>query len=329
MPANLPPQYIETEKKLKTAKSPEEKIAVYEELLAMIPKHKGTDKLQALLKTKIAKQKALAQKKPVVGRRAPSFTIEKQGAGQVVLIGPPNSGKSSLIKVLTNSQPDIGSYPFTTHTPAPAMMDYFNIQIQLVDTPPISPEYIDTWHSELIKSADGVLIVLDLSASDPSLDLLAQYEKWEEKNMVIVAPGTELHSSNQIPRDKIRIVANKIDLSDSVSRYRDLVDNFSPEYSIMAVSAESEENIEELRRNIYDMLNILRVYSKIPSKKPDLDDPFVLKIGSTLMDMAKVVHRDFAAKLKFARIWGEGKYEGQKVNRDYILQDGDILELHL
>jgi small GTP-binding protein len=329
MPANLPPQYMETEKKLKTARTPEEKIAVYEELLAIIPKHKGTDKLQALLKTKIAKQKSLALKKPVIGRRGPTYSIEKQGAGQVVLIGPPNSGKSSLIKALTNSHPDIGSWPFTTHSPAPAMMDFFNIRIQLVDTPPISPEYIDTWHSELIKSADGVLIVLDLDSADPSLDLLALYEKWEEKGLVVVPTGTEIRSANEIRRGKIRIVANKIDLPESGRHLKELMDNFGEEYPITAVSAETGEKMEELRGNVYNMLHILRVYSKIPGKKPEMRDPFILEIGSTLMDMAKTVHKDFAMKLKFARIWGEGKYEGQKVNKDYVLREGDIIELHL
>ena len=329
MPANLPPQYMETEKKLKTARTPEEKIAIYEELLAIIPKHKGTDKLQALLKTKIAKQKSLAQKKPVISRRGSTFSIEKQGAGQVVLIGPPNSGKSSLVKALTNSQPDIGSWPFTTHTPAPAMMDFFNIRIQLVDTPPISPEYIDTWHSELIKSADGVLIVLDLSSPDPGLDLLALFEKWEEKNLVIVPPGTWIQSGNQISAGKIRIVANKLDLHEGEGRFQELIADFGKEYPITAVSAENGENLEKLSGDVYNMLHILRVYSKIPGKKPDMSDPFVLKIGSTLMDMAKTVHKDFAIQLKFARIWGEGKFEGQKVNKDYILQDGDIIELHL
>jgi ribosome-interacting GTPase 1 len=329
MPANLPPQYMETEKKLKTARTPEEKIAIYEELLAIIPKHKGTDKLQALLKTKIAKQKALAQKKPVVGRRGPTFTVEKQGAGQVVLIGPPNSGKSSIIKALTNFEPDIGSYPFTTHTPAPAMMDYVNIQIQLVDTPPISPEYIDTWHSELIKSSDGILIVLDLGSEDPGLDLLALYEKWEEKNMVVVPPGTEIVSANQIRRGKIMIVANKTDLPDSSRRLEELADAFGEEYPILAVSAEKGDHMEELRQAVYDMLGILRVYSKIPGKKADLNEPFVFKIGSTVMDMARTVHRDFASRLKFARIWGQAKFDGQKVNRDYILQEGDVIELHL
>ena len=329
MPANLPPQYMETEKKLKTARTPEEKIAIYEELLAIIPKHKGTDKLQALLKTKIAKQKSLAQKKPVISRRGSAFSIEKQGAGQVVLIGPPNSGKSSLIKALTNSQPDIGSWPFTTHTPAPAMMDFFNIRIQLVDTPPISPEYIDTWHSELIKNADGVLIVLDLSSPDPGLDLLALFEKWEEKNLVIVPPDARIQSGNQISVEKIRIVANKLDLHEGEGRIQELIADFGKEYPITAVSAEKGENLEKLSGDVYNMLRILRVYSKIPGKKPDMSDPFVLKIGSTLMDMAKTVHKDFASQLKFARIWGEGKFEGQKVNKEYILQDGDIIELHL
>lgn len=329
MPANLTPQYIETEKKLKTAKTPEEKIAVYEELLAVIPKHKGTDKLQALLKTKIAKQKSIAQKKPATSRRGSTFSIEKRGAGQIVLIGPPNSGKSSILKALTNAEPDIGNYPFTTHTPAPAMMDYENIQIQLVDTPPISPEFIDTWHSELIKNADGVLIILDLAAQDPGLDLLMILDKWEEKRITVVPSKEDIISPNQIPRDRIVLAANKMDLPGADGQITELLENFGDDFPVCPVSAEKGQNLEELRRIIFEKLRILRVYSKIPGKKPEMDDPFIFEIGSTLMDMAKTVHKDFSAKLKFARIWGEGKFEGQKVNKDYILQDGDVIELHI
>ena len=166
MPANLPPQYFEKEKELKKAKNPQERIAILEELLAIVPKHKGTEKMQALLKTKIAKLKSQSQKSPAVARHTATFQIEKTGAGQVIVVGSPNTGKSSLIKALTNANPDIGDYPFTTRLPSPAMMPYENIQIQLVDMPPITQDYFEFWQAELIKAADAVLLVLDLSQSD-------------------------------------------------------------------------------------------------------------------------------------------------------------------
>jgi ribosome-interacting GTPase 1 len=171
MPANLPPQYFDVEKKLKTARSAEEKISIMEELLTIIPKHKGTEKLQAMYKTKIAKLRIQAEKKPTT-RHGISFHIEKAGAGQVILVGPPNSGKSSLVRALTNAEPDIGSYPFTTHASSPAMMPYQNIQIQMVDTPPISQDFFEFWQAEQIKTADAALLLIDMAGPDPGLGYL-------------------------------------------------------------------------------------------------------------------------------------------------------------
>ena len=180
MPANLPPQYFDVEKKLKTAKSADEKIAIMEELLSIIPKHKGTEKLQALYKTKIAKLRTQAHKKTGATRHVDLYHIEKSEAGQVVLIGPPNSGKSSLVKALTNADPEVADYPFTTHAPSPAMMKYENIQIQLIDTPPITQDYFEYWQAEMIKNADLVLAIIDLSGPDPVLDFLSLKEKLQE-----------------------------------------------------------------------------------------------------------------------------------------------------
>ena len=181
MPTNLPPQYFEKEKELKKARSPQERIAILEELLAIVPKHKGTEKLQALLKTKIAKLKVQGQKSPAGARHTATFQVEKTGAGQVIVVRSPNTGKSSLIKALTNAHPEIGDYPFTTRLPSPAMMPYENIQIQLIDTPPITPEYFEFWQAEMIKNADVVLLIIDLASPDPGWDLLTIIEKLKEK----------------------------------------------------------------------------------------------------------------------------------------------------
>ena len=329
MPANLPPQYFEIEKKLRTAKGAEEKISIMEELLSVIPKHKGTEKLQALYKTKIAKLRSQTQKTAAVTRRAASFTIDKAGAGQVVLIGPPNSGKSALIKALTNAEPDVGDYPFTTHSASPAMMPYENIQIQLIDTPPITPDYLEFWQVEIIKNADGTLILVDLASPDAILDFLALLEKLREKRIEFtpdeVSPSFESH----IFQKKALIIANKSDDPRAERALSELKDVLSPGFDPISISALNHDNLDTLKKKIFEFLKILRVYSKTPGKKPLLDEPFVFKQGSTLIEMAKAVHKDFAQQLKFARIWGKGKYQGQKVNRDYTLQDEDIIELHI
>lgn len=329
MPANLPPQYFETEKKLKTAKTAEEKIAIMEELLSIIPKHKGTEKLQALYKTKISKLRQEAQKRAAVSRHGPTFHIEKAGAGQVVLTGLPNSGKSSLIKALTNANPEIGHYPFTTHFPSPAMMMFENIQIQLVDTPPITPEYFEPWHAELIKSADAVLVLLDLGSPDPLTDLETIREKLRERNIELVSEERDIPPEKRFFWKRTLIIGNKSDLPDVESNLAALRTAIGSSHNWISISASETLGLGELKKRIFAILRVVRVYSKMPGKKADKTDPYVFNAGETLMDMAKTVHRDFAKKLKFARIWGQGKYQGQKVNHDYVLQDEDVIELHI
>jgi len=329
VPANLPPQYFEKERELKTARTAEDKIAIMEELLSIIPKHKGTEKLQALYKTKISKLKSQSQKKAAISRHGPTFHVDKAGAGQVILLGHPNSGKSSLIKALTNANPEIGNYPFTTHMPSPAMMMYENIQIQLVDTPPVTPDYFEPWHAELIKSADAVLLLMDLGTQDPVNDLQVIEDKLKEKNIELVPEEKSIGDENSLFLKRTLIVANKTDLPDSEANMAVLKTSLDPSFDLIPISALKETGLDALKNRIFSILRVVRVYSKMPGKKVDKIDPYVFPAGDTLMDMAKTVHKDFAQKLKFARIWGKGKYQGQKVNHDYVLQDEDIIELHI
>jgi ribosome-interacting GTPase 1 len=329
MPANLPPQYFEVEKKLKTARSAQEKIEILEELLAIIPKHKGTEKLQAQLKTKVAKLRESGDKQPAVARHGPSHLIDKSGAGQVILIGLPNAGKSSVVKALTGANPEVGAYPFTTRQPAPYMMKFENIRIQVVDTPPLTTDFIETGLTEAVKVADAVLLVIDLTAQDPASDLEAVLLRLKEKKVELV--GRQETLSGPVPpyRKRTLVAACKAETEQAAQNLESLHILFNDRFEAMPVSPLTAEGIESLRRKVFLLLDIIRVYSKAPGKKPDLDEPFTLPQGSTVMDLAKAVHKDFAQNLKYARIWRGHTVQGQMVNRDHLLQDGDILELHL
>jgi len=330
VPANLTPQYLEAERKLKTAKTPREKIEVLEEMLAVIPKHKGTEKLQAQIKTKIAKAKEEQQKKPSA-KHGLSYIVDKQGAGQVLIIGPPNSGKSTLIKSLTGAEPEIGDYPFTTRVPAPYMMKYENIQIQLIDLPPLTPDIMESWQLELIKIADAVLVVVDGSSPDSAGLLEALFAKLKEKRIEFVRDTDILAEESPVPafRKRALLIANKMDLDARGENLEALKFFFENQLPLVPVSAARAEGMAELKKQIFSLLRIIRVYSKAPGRKPDHDEPFVLKRGSRVVDIARAIHKDFAEKLAYARLWREGQFTGQMVNRDQPLEDEDIVELHL
>jgi hypothetical protein len=331
MPANLTPQYIDAEKKLRTAKTPQEKIEILEEMLALIPKHKGTEKLQAQHKSKIAKLREEMAKQPSV-KHGLSHIIPKQGAGQVIVIGTPNVGKSMLIKSLTGAEPEVGDYPFTTRVPAPYMMKFENVRVQLIDLPPLTSDIMESWQVELIKVADAALIVVDLSnAESPSL-LESLIAKLNEKRVEFVAedyvPPEEGPGPPQFKKRTL-LVANKKDLDAGGDHLETLKFFYEGQLAILPVSSLLGEGLEELKKRIFSILHVIRVYSKAPGKKPDHNEPFVLKRGSTVIDMARAVHKDFAEKLAYARLWRSEEYTGQMVNHDFVLEDEDICELHI
>ena len=315
MPANLPPQYFEAEKTCRAAKNPLEKIAALEEMLAIMPKHKGTDHLRAELRSRIAKLTQLAAKKS--GAQRTSMVIEREGAAQIVVIGLPNAGKSQLVSSITSASPTVAEYSFTTYAATPGMMEYENIQIQLIDTPPITEQSMEWWLPHMIRRADAILIVVDLTDAP-----LAQME------VVVEQLG---NNKVEIGQNKTRalIIGNKVDMDNTGENYTALKNKYEGQFPIIAISAKVGPGLEELKQEIYRVLDIIRVYTKTPGNKPDLTDPIILNRGSTLEDAAAAVHKDFAAKLKFARIWGSGKHDGVMAKRDHILQDGDVIELHM
>jgi ribosome-interacting GTPase 1 len=329
MPANLTPQYIEAERKFRTAKTYQEKISALEEMMATIPKHKGTEKLQAMLKTKMAKLKASAQARPAMARHGTGFHIEKTGAGQVVFVGPPNAGKSQLIASLTGAQPEVGDYPYTTRSPSPYMMRFENIKIQLVDTPPLALDDVESGLVELIKTADGVLLVLDLADPDAASTLETLLSKLKERRLELISGKAFPSAENGLIIKKTLVAANKCDLPQAEENLAFLQEFFGDRLSFVSVSASRGDKLEDLKKEMFDLLEIIRVYSKAPGKKADLNDPFALKNGSTVNDMARAVHKDFFEKLKYARIWRKSLLQGQMVNRDFPLEDEDIVELHI
>jgi ribosome-interacting GTPase 1 len=326
MPANLPPQYFDAEKNFREAKDPVEKIAALEEMLAIMPKHKGTDHLRAELRTRIAKLTQQAAKKS--GARRASMVIEKEGAAQVAVIGLPNVGKSQLISTVTNASPPVAEYPFTTHSATPGMMEFENIKIQMLDTPPLAPQAIQFWLPPLLRKADALLIMLDLS-QDP-LEQMAAVIAQLEKMRVVLGDGEGGGDPEfTVWRRKALLIGNKLDLDGADKNYEALKAKYEGRFPLIAVSAKQGTGLEELKAKIYEVLDIIRVYTKMPGKKPDFNDPIVVDRGSTLADAAAEVHKDFAAGMKYARIWGSGKHDGVMAKRDHVLEDGDIIELHL
>ena len=325
MPANLTPQYLEAEKNYRTAKSPLEKIAFLEEMLSVMPKHKGTDHLRADIRTKIAKLTQSLDKRTTTQRA--SMIIEKVGAGQLAVIGPPNAGKSQIVTSLTKATPTVAAYPFTTQNATPGMMAYENIQIQLIDTPPLSEQPPEWWVLNIIRRADALLIVIDLD-NDPLSQLETVLTRLQEKKIGLWESKPESEEESPVTVRKSLVICNKQDLDIDAENFDVLQEMYSDRLTLIAVSA-LEEGLDELRLAIFRLLDIIRVYTKVPGGKPDYEDPIVLETGSTLEEAAASVHKDFAKKIKYARIWGSGKFDGVMAKRGHVLQDGDIIELHV
>lgn len=331
MPANLPPQYYEAEKRYREASSFEDKISILQEMLAIMPKHKGTDKLQADLRARISKLKKAAEKKKKGPRRSSNpYQVPKEGAAQVVLIGPPNTGKSSILTSLTRASPEVAPYPFTTHHPSVGMMVYENIKIQLVDTPPVAPQFTVPWLKDILNRGDLLLVVLDLGKEDILEQIEATFEKLEELK---IRPQRE-EDGERIEEEgftykKIAILANKDDVSGAKERLSILKEFYQKSFLIITSCTKSSQKREKVKQEIYQALNIIRVYTKVPGHSPDMEDPVVLKKGSLVVDAARAIHKDFARNLKYARIWGSDEFKGQKVEREHPLEDGDILEFHI
>ena len=321
MPANLTPQYYAAEEQYKKAKTNPEKMAALKEMLSTIPKHKGTEKLQGDIKSRIAKLRDEPAKKKSSKGFNP-FSVEKQGAGQVVLVGYPNTGKSSLVGALSRAKVKIAEYPFTTAVPQSGMMPFEDTYVQIVDAPPVSADLIPSGFLGTIRDADALLVVLDASSDDCLEEFEGTIALLEDKQVIDLSDEGEF-----IAPQPFLIVATKTDIAGAMDNLA-LMRELKPNLDILPVSIEGP-GLDVLKQSIFDMLEVIRIYGKVPGKPADMEQPFILKKGSTVMDLAQEIHKDFANNLKSALVWGSARFDGQSVAREYVLHDKDIVELQM
>jgi hypothetical protein len=325
MPANLTPAYYEAEDRFRSAQTNEEKIVALEEMLSVMPKHKGTDGLRADLRRKISKLKeAPAEKKGAT--HTDIFHVPRGGAGQVVLLGMPNTGKSSILATLTKAKVIVADFPFATQVPVPGMVKYEDVQIQLVDMPPVTADYSAPGQVGTYRNSDLIGVVIDLS-QDVEEQILVLLDYLESKKLLLDQNTPAVDGQGNALAKKGVCLCTKADLAPD-GAFELVKASCDKMAGFLKLSTQTGEGYDTLGQMLFRQLNILRVYAKPPGKPADMNDPFTLPVGATVQDMAKSIHRELAQKLKSARIWGTGVYDGQSVHLTHTLHDKDVVELH-
>jgi len=330
MAVNLPPQYHEAEADYKKAQTAEDRLECLKKMYQLVPKHKASEKLQAELKTKLSEAKEeVEQARKHPKKAAVSYKFPRQGAGQVIVIGGPNAGKSRLLTRLTRATPEVAPYPFTTREPHAGMMDWEDVKVQLIDTPPITPDVMEGYLSSLVRAADAALLMVDLGDDDGPFAAETVLDRLKEVKTILANKKPAEQEDYSIQFVPTLIAANKIDMPGADERLGILREMIGDRFTIHVLSAEHGQGLEDCRTAIFKFLNVIRVYTKQPGKPPDLTSPFTCPAGSTLVEMAALVHQDFAQNLKSARIWGTGVMDGLTIKRDHVLHDKDVVELHI
>ena len=349
MPANLSPEYKKAEQAFRMAREPRERLDCLKEMLRTIPKHKGTEHLQADIKSRIRElTEEIGGTHAGPAHRHTPHAVRHEGAAQICLIGPPNSGKSTLHAILTGSKAAVGAFPGTTREPLPGMLHFEDIAFQLVDLPPISRGHMEPWMSSLLQTADAVWLVVDLADPECAEQVLAVCgeltqrkitltDRWpgNDEGKAAASPGASANSGGQTEdSDSLTaelptlLVANKSDLDPGAEEVSVLEELAGVRFPAFAVSAKSGQALDRLAPFVFTALGIVRVYAKPPGQPPDRTRPFIVHRGDTVSDVAKLVHKDVARSLKFARLWGSGAFDGQQVGPEHAVADGDIVELH-
>ena len=389
MPANLPAEAKHKWSEVATAKNPQEKIQKIEEFLSLVPKHKGTERLRGQAKRQIAllRKEIIERKQRKIGKGGPKFFLEKEGAAQIVILGPTKVGRSSLLVAVTNAKVEVSDYPYTTREPTPGMLQYKDLQFQIIEAPALAEgssesEFRDVQTLALARNADGLLLMVDLS-QNPSKQLSMIINELEKARIIIEKPRAKVEIEKQHLGAGLRVIiigrlvdcnlkdvenmlksyrisdgvvkiygeatlddvedaifestiyrpaiviANKMDIPEASERLRDLKNIVGTETRILPVSCKTRIGLELLGKEIFESLDIIRVYSKEPNKKEHSPKPFILKKGATVLDVAKQIHSDFYKQFAYAKVWAKRlTFSPQKVGLSFLLEDGDIVEIH-
>ena len=328
MPTNLPPDALEAERRYRAAKTPAEKLTCLEEFISLIPKHKGTDHLRADLNRRLSKLKGTTHTRKTGSQRESAYQFDREGAGQVVVVGWSNTGKSALVTAVSNVTPTVSAAPFASWEPTVGTMWVEDVQIQVVDTPSLDRGFVEPELMDLIRGADLVLLAVDLQR-DPVQQLEDSVAMLAEQRIVPRHRQDRYPAAGRVTAVPLLVVANKCDDASCDENLEIFCELLEEDWPTVAVSASNGRNLERLKEAVFERLEIIRVYSKPPGEEPDLSEPFVVKKGTTVEELAGKVHKDFLERLKTARIWGSGVHDGQLVGRDHVLQDGDVVELRI
>ncbi len=326
--ANLSPEYKSAQEAYRRARDPKERLDCLREMLRTIPKHKGTEHIQGDLKTRIKElTEEIADDRKGGGRVGPSVVVRPEGAAQIALLGPPNTGKSSLHARLTGSHAVVGPYPFATKLPLPGMLPHEDVHLQLVDLPPVAADYLEPWMGNALEAADGAILVVDLAEPSCVEEALVVGRRLEEKR-VSLGPPVEHEDPFRVHLPTM-LLANKADrLEDPACELDTFLKLTGLAFPALFVSTVTGDGLERVSPLLFDLLGIVRVYTKVPGHHAEKERPFTLRGASTVRDVAQLVHRGRAAELKFARLWGSGEFEGQQVSASHPVRDRDLVELH-
>ena len=345
MAINATPMYKKAEERYRSASTPAERVAALEEMLRLVPKHKASEKLQQQIKQKIKNAREDMQRGQKSGGGAHGhhdiFAIPRQGAGQVVLLGAPNVGKSAIVGALTHAKVEIADFPFSTHAAIPGMAHHEDVPIQFVDMPPLMDGHAQPGMLNAYRRADAVLIVIDLAA----IEIVDQFEQavaflTTHGMRPVSSPVPDDTSDDIESRDldeieatalpkRALVVANKCDLPDSMANYETFRELIQTDIKMLPISATAGDGTKDMLAELFNLLNVIRVYAKKPGKPADMEAPFILPVGSTVLDMAEHVHKELAENLKTARIWGGTVHDGQQVTGTHVLTDRNVVELHV